>query len=269
MIKEIAWYIARPKYYGEFLRKCKEFLTDILFAQKIERETLQAKQWCKENSLSFETTFSEIGQKIGSPIHLFFLSNISQKELTYAKQRVSYAQQQIKKKGLMIGGGSSINLLYSLSEGIAAEKIVETGVAYGWSSLAFLLSLKKRPRGRLWSIDKPYPGLDHEPFVGCAVPEGERKQWSLLRGPDRTLLPVVLTEAGIIDLCHYDSDKSYSARMLAYPKLWAGLRAGGIFISDDIGDNLAFKHFCEKLAEKPWIIEEGKERYLGILMKSN
>ena len=37
-----------------------------------------------------------------------------------------------------------------------------------------------------------------------------------------------------IDLCHYDSHKDYDARMWAYPRLWAALRSGGIFISDDI-----------------------------------
>ena len=47
-----------------------------------------------------------------------------------------------------------------------------------------------------------------------------------------------------LDLCHYDSDKSYYGRRWAYPKLWEALKTGGIFISDDIQDNWAFKEFC-------------------------
>ena len=50
------------------------------------------------------------------------------------------------------------------------RRVIETGVAYGWSSLALLLSLKNR-NGLLVSTDLPYAGLDNDPYVGCVVPD--------------------------------------------------------------------------------------------------
>mgnify|MGYP000232089255 CR=1 FL=1 len=69
-----------------------------------------------------------------------------------------------------------------------------------------------------------------------------------------------------IDLCHYDSDKSYEGRMWAYPKLWEKLKSGGFFVSDDISDNIAFKEFSEKLNLIPTVIKV-RNQYVGVLVK--
>ena len=67
-------------------------------------------------------------------------------------------------------------------------------------------------------------------------------------------------------LCHYDSDKSYTGRIFAYPLLWNALQKNGIFISDDIQDNIAFIEFCEQVNKKPIVIEHlGK--YVGLIKK--
>ncbi|WP_313598013.1 hypothetical protein [Epilithonimonas vandammei] len=44
------------------------------------------------------------------------------------------------------------------------------------------------------------------------------------------------------------------------------MREGGIFMSDDIGDNAAFKDFCETKGLKPYVVEfDGK--YAGLIIK--
>ena len=76
-----------------------------------------------------------------------------------------------------------------------------------------------------------------------------------------------------LDLCHYDSDKYYGGRMWAYPKLWKLLREGGILISDDIENNLAFKDFSKSISKIPLIIKlpnankSYKFQYIGVLIK--
>jgi hypothetical protein len=57
--------------------------------------------------------------------------------------------------------------------------------------------------------------------------------------------------------------------MWAYEWLWSKLRAGGIFISDDVNDNVAFKDFAETVGKEPIIVfYEPEDKYVGILIKS-
>ena len=69
-----------------------------------------------------------------------------------------------------------------------------------------------------------------------------------------------------IDLAHYDSDKSYEGRLYGYKKLWDYLRPGGVLISDDIGDNMAFIYFCKLIERTPTIIKD-KNKFQGIIFK--
>jgi predicted O-methyltransferase YrrM len=140
-------------------------------------------------------------------------------------------------------------------------------VASGWSSLAILLAMRESGGGRLISIDMPYAKLNNESYVGCAVPDALRSRWSLVRKSDRDALEPAIGELGELDLAHYDSDKSYRGRMFAYPRLWAALRQGGILMSDDIEDNLAFRDFAESVGKKAWVLEKKPGNYAGILVK--
>ena len=166
-----------------------------------------------------------------------------------------------------MGGPGDVDLLYWCAEHLRATRVIETGVAYGFSSLAILLSLQKRKEAKLISTDMTYYLLNNEKYVGCVVPEAIRSKWCLLRAADRQTLPKALKILEIIDLCHYDSDKSYDGRMWAYKILWEALRTGGFFISDDIGDNTAFKEFSKIVENKPIIIKKIKN-YAGVIVKS-
>ena len=165
-----------------------------------------------------------------------------------------------------MGGPGDLNLLYLLAEDCEATRVIETGVAYGWSSLALLLSLDGREGSRLVSIDMPYVKRGTEDFVGCAVPNRLRASWTLVRLADQDALQGAIAELGRLDLCHYDSDKSYVGRTWAYPRLWRALRSGGWFVSDDIQDNVAFDDFAESLGLSPLIVECGG-KFVGVIQK--
>ena len=222
-----------------------------------ENTALESLKWCRELALSTEEAVKRIsGKGIEKPIEKRYSSIFED------------AERIAQNSPIKMGGAGNLNLLYWLSTHQNAENIIETGVAYGWSSLALILSLQDRQTGKLVSIDMPYPKLDNEEHVGCVVPESMRSRWELIRLPDRQGLPKALSILGTIDLCHYDSDKTYIGRMWAYPRLWKALKKGGLLISDDIEDNIAFRDFSQELKLEPFVIKTG-EKYVGILQKNN
>ena len=133
--------------------------------------------------------------------------------------------------------------------------------------------MRKREGALLVSTDIPYPYDAYaSQYTGCLVPQEWRAFWRLIPLVDREGLPRALSFFDEIDICHYDSDKSYEGRMWAYPLLWAKLREGGFFISDDISDNWAFRDFCELVEQTPIIVETPRrnplqKKYVGVLVK--
>jgi predicted O-methyltransferase YrrM len=165
-----------------------------------------------------------------------------------------------------MGGAGDLDLLFQAIRRSKARRVIETGVAYGWSSLAALSALRETD-GRLASVDMPYPKEPSEAFVGVAVPAELRDRWTLIREPDRNgLRKAIRAFGGVIDLCHYDSDKSYPGRMFAYPLLWKALRPGGVFISDDVQDNFAFRDFCAEHRIR-FALTESDGKFVGIARK--
>ncbi|NNU43670.1 class I SAM-dependent methyltransferase [Ramlibacter montanisoli] len=103
--------------------------------------------------------------------------------------------------------------------------------------------------------------------MGVAVPQRLRARWLLIREPDRWGLKKALRHfGGRIDLCHYDSDKSCDGRQYGYDLMWKALRPGGVFISDDIQDNLAFRDLIEAVGA-PFAVTEYQGKYVGIVRK--
>lgn len=181
---------------------------------------------------------------------------------------VERALERISNCGSRLGGGGNLTLIYYLCEQLLARKVLETGVAYGWSTLAILASLSQRSDSLLYSTDKPYPHLrgKGEECVGVAVPESFHGMWHLVRRADDEGLREALDALGTLDLAHHDSDKSYQGRLRAYPRIWSHLRVGGILVCDDVGDNLAFRDFAQSVGVDPVILrEQGKHQ--GLLMK--
>ncbi len=210
-------------------------------------------KWCEENQISRDELFSKLSLTEQASFNEIFTKTIEPR------------LQVLKQKNIAMGGGGDYSLLYALSEKLMACHVVETGVAMGYSSLALLLSVSKR-KGMVYSTDRPYPLKSYDTFVGYLVPEEFHNHWKLFRMPDRDGLKKVFRLHKEFDLIHYDSDKSKVGRLWGYEQLWSRLRKGGIFVSDDIADNLAFKEFCSAINKEPMVLKRGRN-YIGVIEK--
>jgi predicted O-methyltransferase YrrM len=255
-VKAVFWYLRRPRLYRELLRKLFSKLSHRQFGAATKQ---QADDWAEKYAID---TTEAIRLIRGAPMP----ESVKDKY----KDVFTHAEAFARECPVEMGGPGDLDLLYWVAEHLKAQRIVETGVAYGWSSLVLLLSLANRRDGCLISTDKPYVNRNNDEYVGCVVPALLRSFWEIVRGADRDVLPKVLERSGPIDMCHYDSDKSYEGRMWTYHRLWKSLRSGGCFISDDIGDNIAFKDFCNQISTSPIIVKTptgAGAKYVGVLIK--
>lgn len=252
-LKTLSWFAKRPRYWRHAVALIKrKFEVD----HNAAAQRAAAIRWASERAVSVAEALAVIGlQRDGSPI-----PRLNEHVLERARMRAQHSTCEM-------GGAGDLGLLYAATVLSKAEKAIETGVAYGWSSLAILTGMAERQRPHLVSVDMPYPKMANDPFVGIVVPEELRSSWSLIREPDRRGIERAIAQLGSsVDLVHYDSDKSYQGRQYGYPLLWAALRGGGVFISDDIEDDLAFKEFMEERGT-PFAITQCEERYIGITRK--
>ena len=257
-IKAVVWFLKRPKFYPELLRTLKGFACKRITSTNRRKE---AKHWCQDRAITTSDAIAKIfGTKMRESVREKF------------KEVFAEAEKAAKNCPVDMGGGADLDLLYEIAENTRAKKIIETGVAYGWSSLALLLSLNTRENSILVSTDMPYIDRSSAEHIGCVVPDQLKSSWQIIVGPDRFALPQALARLPRIDLCHYDSDKSYKGRVWAYNLLWKALKSGGYFISDDVGDNLAFRDFCSQISKEPIVVQaitEADEKYVGIVIKDN
>lgn len=250
-LRTAVWFLKNPKYLPQVFQVLRREKNGAL-----ENSSEEAALWCRENCVQT----GEALNKLVSMQQYTELADLYPGEIKAAT--ISADASPVK-----MGGGGAASFIYHLVKKSNAGKILETGVAYGWSSLAILLAIKDNESGSLISNDMPYVNMGNEDYVGCAVPRELRDKWDLQRLPDVKGIPLALKKfSNSIDFCHYDSDKSYMGRMWASPLLWNALKKGCFFVSDDINDNLAFKHFCESVDRKPVIVEHlGK--YVGVIVR--
>ena len=169
-----------------------------------------------------------------------------------------------------MGGAGAIELLFFLVRKLKPKKILETGVALGYSSATFLEAIKRNNYGELYSSDFPYPGIKNSyKFIGTLVPKNMRDNWVLKTSGDANNLPELSNIIGQIDLIHYDSDKSYKGRNFMINVLNNNLHDNTIILFDDIHENSHFKDLVEKNFLKEHRIFRYKDKYIGMLGKIN
>ena len=166
---------------------------------------------------------------------------------------------------LRMGGSADVDILYTLTKSLNPVRILETGVAHGWSSLALLAGCQ-RPDSKLVSVDLPYINSPKEGIVGHLVPAHFRDRWVLLRYPDFIGVRIAMKMYSHFDVFHYDSDKSYSGKLRTLNDVYKRMEPNGIIIVDDVNDNFAFLDFCELNSLTPMIARYGKKK-IGAVIK--
>lgn len=256
-LNTLRWYAARPSLYRDLARRM--LLGEVSTGasnRRREEERARGRTWCA----SCAASPAELFRQLDIPEQQQHVAEIHQAEWNAALKAVADCP-------VTMGGPANVDVLYHLAKHLRVRRVIETGVASGWSSLTLLLAMREHGGGQLISIDMPYPKLNNEPYVGCVVPETLRSSWKLVRRSDRDALGPAVRELGSLDLAHYDSDKSDSGRRFAYPRLWAALRSGGVLMSDDIEDNLAFRDFAAAQQRRAWVLEKKPGNYAGVLVK--
>jgi predicted O-methyltransferase YrrM len=254
-IKTLIWFIKRPMFW--------EYALFLILALIKSSRNLEA----AENIKSIEISNKKSKSLIDALVALGVIVN--EKQIKYIDDNlISAAKLKIKKSGVIMGGPADITLLYNLVKQTEASNVIETGVAYGWSSLAILEAQKELKTKQLVSVDMPYPKQSNDQYVGIVVPDELKSDWTLIKRPDRRgLIKALSIVNNKIDLCHYDSDKTISGRRYGYELLWGALKKGGIFISDDIDDNLEFYRFMDVKKARYEVIK-CDAKYVGVAIKN-
>lgn len=252
-LKTGIWFLRRPDHWahaaGLIIRKFQ-------FDHDSPDLRQKARDWADERAVTVQEALQAIG-----------LISHAEAPPELSAGLVEEASARTEQSTVRMGGPGDLNLIYAAARLSGARRAVETGVAYGWSSLAILAGMEGRQDALLTSVDMPYPKMNNEAFVGIAVLDRLKPNWSLIREPDRRgLSKAIARHPEGIDLCHYDSDKSWWGRRYAYPMLWKALRPGGVFISDDIQDNMAFAEFVKEVGA-PFAVTEYEGKYVGIARK--
>lgn len=160
--------------------------------------------------------------------------------------------------------------LYVLCKLLKPDKIIETGVAYGSSSMYILQALEENKNGMLYSIDYAFSPWQSKQMIGAAIPDNLRKNWNLIFGPSSQELPKLLSSINPIDVFFHDSLHTFKNMTFEFETAWPYIKKGGFLISDDISGNNAFHRFSSKLNLEPLVLPQksSHDSFLGILKKS-
>jgi hypothetical protein len=258
----VALFLLRnPGWSREFLRRVKINTGRKLLPPPMGRGRPAAEAWAAQQAVSEATALERLSMdaKVLRTLEQDFPGLFAE-----AASKEASAKEKM-------GGGGSADLIYGLCEALQVRTAVETGVAYGYSSLAILSSVAKRG-GRLASVDMPHIWSRDRSQVGIVVPDALRSSWTLLQCPDSIGLERAIRVSTPLDFCHYDSDKSYEGRSWGYRLMWNALRHGGLFMSDDIGDNTAFRDFSVEVGAEAIVIDApgagaSGRRFIGLMRK--
>jgi len=169
-------------------------------------------------------------------------------------EEYEYARAVDSKVEIKMGGAGPAILLYEACRVIRPELVLESGVAFGWSSCAILSAMSRNKRGRLISIDRPYWFDESKKvLIGKAVPDSLKKRWSLYIGSNRKWLKRKrIAEGMLFDIVFYDSDKSFVGKAEWIEFMMGYLKTGGLLIVDDIGDDSFFDWYTAKKGIEAW-----------------
>jgi predicted O-methyltransferase YrrM len=245
-IENLAANATNPQLLPQMLRKLTKRVTspNIDSSAECARHAVNADQWARATN-----------------------SDLWDEALAFGDDQKAYAKDVLKNLP-HLGGGGFYPLLYFITRLVKPQVIVETGVAAGFSSRAFLTALNRNGSGTLASSDFPYFRLENPAqYIGVLVEPELKQNWSLHIDGDRENIPKIAAEVGEIDLLHYDSDKTESGRKFALNALKNNITDRTVIIFDDIQDNYHFRDFVSD-TKLPHIIFKFLRKYVGMTIPS-
>lgn len=191
-------------------------------------------------------------------------------ELWKESKNFSYIVENKRKHFLKkkYSGAGAYIFLYFVTRLIKPSTIIETGVAAGWSSLAFLAAIDLNKKGFLYSSDLPNNSFENDNTkIGVVVPKNLRKSWSLCIKGDNFCIPEFLKDIKTIDIFHYDSDKSVKSRSKIFSMISNKLSDSSVIIFDDIHINGHFRKLV-KNSNFYWKVFKFENKYFGIIFSN-
>jgi len=144
-----------------------------------------------------------------------------------------------------------VRAVWCLTRHLRPTKVVETGVARGFTSRFILEALEKNKTGHLWSIDLP-PLLEPQLHaqIGAAVGDRFASRWSYIKGSSRRRLPELLSKLGQINLFIHDSVHTERNVRFELEHGYNALTPGGAIVVDDIDLNWRFHEFRQAFPDQ-------------------
>ena len=158
--------------------------------------------------------------------------------------------------------------LYILCRIMKPENIIETGVAYGLSSMYILSALDKNESGILHSIDSIFRPWQTEKMIGSIIPESLKKRWKFTLGKSVDKLQETFDNAKNVDIFIHDSLHTYKNMIFEFECANKNLREKALIISDDVLDNDAFFNFTIKRKLENYLIKVDNDLGLGFIQKN-
>ena len=191
-----------------------------------------------------------------------------EESVIFGKNLLKESRIKLKNIDIPLGGGGAYELLYFLTRYIKPNIIVETGVAAGFSSKAFLVAISKNKKGKLYSSDFPYFREENaEKYIGLLVDDIYKKNWDLFKEGDINFLKTLKDKIkpSSIDLFHYDSDKSYRSRKNTFNSIKKYLNQKCVILFDDIQDNQHFIDLSSEYDNKKVKVFKFNNKYIGMI----
>lgn len=238
-----------------------------IFAQfKSENVSNNVLSWYKNQAIDISEYAKLNGLSLNEEIITAEIENVIRKR----REEDNLSLNGKKTKRNRMGGFANIPLLYALVKDNNKNICIECGVSMGASSYAILKALSDNNKGKLISNDLPYLWIPNSiEKIGILIPEELKKRWKLFIGDDKENLPLILQDCNQIDFAHYDSNKSYDARVFFCNSIMNNLSQNATIIFDDIVDNDHFYDFTRTLEDswKSYVLDDGN-KYIGLIQRN-
>ena len=244
--------LANPAYAPVILRKMRSRVFERVSRREIELNLSWLDGVCEE--------FEGLAELLDA--------NLWSEAKAFGKDLRSRAERILSELDVHFGGGGHYELLYFITRHFKPRIVVETGVAAGFSTQAFLKAMQINRQGRLFSSDFPYASQfrleNPAQYVGILVQPELRERWELYLEGDRRNLPHIVAKVPEINIFHYDSDKRYSGREFAISVVSRALVNDGIIVMDDIQDDSFFHNYVGRVSS-PWKVFRYGAKYVGVI----